>query len=198
MVLHDVTQGSPEWHVARLGKMTASHAHTIAVAGKGLSTYCRQIAGEIYRGHAFDNHTSEAMQIGREEEDFARKAYEWATGHEVQQVGFAEHEPFFGASPDGLIGLDGGVEFKRKTDKCHNDLLLGAVEFELEYIWQCHANMLVFDRDWWDLCSYNPGFKDRSLFILSIRRSKECDEKLLSGIEKGKQEIKEYLTRYKL
>lgn len=196
MILHDLAQGSPEWHAVRLGKMTASHAHTIAVAGKGLSTYCRQIAAEIYTGSAFDSYQSPAMLAGVEEEDLARSAYEMHTGVEVVQVGFAEFEPFFGASPDGLVGLDGGVEFKRKTAKCHNDLLLGAEDFEPGYVWQCHANMMVFDREWWDLCSFNPTFKDRSLFIKRIERSAECDAKLLAGIEAGKAEIQRYLSMY--
>jgi hypothetical protein len=196
MTIHDVQQGTPEWHALRLEKMTASHAHTIAVAGKGLSTYCRQIAAQIYTGMAFEGYTSEAMQRGIDEEDFARGAYELATGADVVQVGFAEFEPYFGASPDGLVGLDGGVEFKRKTSKCHNDLLLGVVDFEPEYIWQCHANMMVFDRDWWDLCSFNPTFKDRSLFTRRIYRDTACDAKLLAGIEAGKQEIKHYLSLY--
>jgi hypothetical protein len=196
MTLHDVTQGSPEWRAVRLGKMTASHAYTIAVAGRGLSTYCRQIAAEIYTGVEFEGYQSAAMLMGVDEEDFARKAYELTTDTEVVQVGFAEFEPFFGASPDGLIGLDGGIEIKRKTAKCHNDLLLGVVDFETEYIWQCHANMLVFDREWWDLVSYNPAFKARSLFIKRIERSAECDAKLLVGIEAGKQEIQHYLSMY--
>ncbi len=196
MTLHDVIQGTPEWHAVRLGKMTASHAYTISVAGKGLSTYCRQLAGEIYSGLPFEAYVSNNMQIGKDEEDLARSAYEMTTGEEVLQVGFAEFEPFFGASPDGLVGLDGGVEFKRKTSKCHNDLLLGAVDFEPEYVWQCHANMMTFDREWWDLCSFNPTFKDRSLFVKRIYRNATCDTKLLAGIEVGKNEIKHYLSIY--
>lgn len=196
MILHDIEQGSPEWYAVRLGKMTASNAYTISIADKGLSTYCRQIAGEIYRGIPFEGYMSGDMRVGKDEEDFTRSAYELMTGDEVVQVGFAEYEPFFGASPDGLVGLDGGVEFKRKIDKCHNDLLLGAEEFETKYVWQCHANMMVFDRDWWDLCSFNPTFKDRSLFIVRIHRDKACDAKILAGIEKGKAEIQKYLLKY--
>ncbi len=198
LTIYDIDQGSFEWHAARLGRMTASHADTIAASGKGLATYCRQIAGEIYRGAPFESYTSDAMQSGKNEESFARNAYEITTGAEVVQVGFATRDdiPDFGASPDGLVGLDGGVEFKRKTDKCHNDLLLGAENFESKYVWQCHANMLVFDREWWDLCSFNPEFKDRSLFVVRIFRDRTCDEKLLNGIEAGRQEIRRYLSIY--
>lgn len=196
MKLHNVKQGSDEWHSLRLGRMTASNAHTISVAGKGLETYCRMLAAEIYTGQREDEYKSPDMIRGNEEEDYARSCYEFQTGNQVIEVGFAEYSEYVGASPDGLVGLDGGIEIKRKTLKTHNDLLLGAVEFEEKYIWQCHMCMLIFDREWWDLMSYNPLFKERSLFIKRIHRSAECDTKLLSGFMKGEALINEFLKKY--
>lgn len=196
MTLYNVIQGTEEWHALRLGKMTASHAKTIAVNGKGLETYCREVAAERFTGVAFESYQSPAMMVGIEEEDDARTAYELTTGNDVMQVGFAEMDEFFGASPDGLVGLDGGIEIKRKTSKCHNDILLGIVDFEPEYVYQCHANMLVFDREWWDLVSYNPNFKGRSLFIKRIERDSKIDEQILKGIEAGKALIMDYLKQY--
>ncbi len=198
MIINYAPQGTPEWLEARIGKMTASHADTIATAGSGLSTYCRQIAGEIYSGMPFDSYMNDNMRVGKEDEEYARNAYELSTNSEVLQVGFAVRKdtPDFGASPDGLVNLDGGVEFKRKTAKCHNDLLLGAVKFESKYVWQCHANMYVFNRDWWDLVSFNPTFKDRSLYIIRIHRDLEYERKLLLGIAQGRQEIEKYLKLY--
>ena len=43
MEIHKMAQGTQEWLDIRKGKMTASHANTIAVAGKGLETYVYEI-----------------------------------------------------------------------------------------------------------------------------------------------------------
>ena len=194
-IIRDVEQGTPEWHEYRRTRMTASHAQEIATADKGLQTLCRKIAGQIYTGElapcAFKNQN---MITGNEEECFAREAYELTQGVDVEQIGIGLYSDYVGASPDGLIGDDGGCEFKRKTFEKHNDLLLGAEKFESKYVWQCHMNMLVFDRQWWDLVSYNPLFKDRSLYIQRIYRDPAKDALLLNGFKVGEELIKAYLN----
>lgn len=195
MFIVDCIQGTEEWHKVRLGKMTASHAQAIAAGDKGLETYCRQLAAEIFTGTRPESYKNEDMQRGNDDEQFARDSYSLVTGREVEQVGFMVFDKFehVGASPDGLIGGDGGLEIKRKTNLKHNDLLLGAEKFESKYIWQCKMNMLIRGAEWWDLVSFNPNFKGKSLFIQTITRSAEDDEKLLRGFEKGEQLIKHYL-----
>lgn len=193
MIIHDVEQGSPEWAQLRLGKMTASNALCIATGGKGLESYCRLLAAEIFTGCGAESYTNANMITGIEQEPFARMAYEMQTGHEVEQVGFIEYSEYVGASPDGLVGVNGGLEIKRKTFTKHNDLLLGADTFEEKYIWQCHMNMLVSGRLWWDLISYNPHFKGKSIYQQTFQTDPIRNEQLLAGFDKGEQLIKKNL-----
>lgn len=193
MQIVDIVQGSEDWFNLRLGKLTASHALAIENGGKGLDTLCRRLAAEIYTKSSVEKFTNDDMETGIEEEKYARMAYEMSSGHTVNEVGFVLYNHFCGCSPDGLVNEDGGIEIKRKTFIKHNDLLLGATAFESQYISQCHMNLLITDRSWWDLISYNPKFKSKSLFIKRIQRSKEKDDKLIQGIELGKKLIKKYL-----
>lgn len=195
MIIHHVIQGSPEWNKLRLGKMTASHAQCIATGGKGLETYCRLLAAEIFTGMTAENYTNQNMIIGLEEERYARIAYEMQTGHDVAEVGFVEFSEYVGASPDGLVGDRGGVEIKRKTFTKHNDLLLGAEMFEEKYVWQCYMNLLVTGRLWWDLVSYNPCFKGQCLFQVTFQRDPIREEQLLEGFDKGQRLIIQNLEK---
>lgn len=193
-IIRDIEQGTPEWHQYRIGRMTASHAQEIANCDKGLETLCSRLAGQIYTGTIASTFKNDDMIVGNEEEHFAREAYELYTGNDVEQVAFGIYSDFVGASPDGLIGDDGGLEIKRKTFDKHLALLLGREKFESKYIWQCRMNMLIFDRQWWDLISYNPLFKNKSIHIVRLHRETKYDELFLKGFEKGEKLIKEYLS----
>lgn len=196
MIIHDVEQGSEAWFALRLGKMTGSEAYPISVAGKGLETLCRKLAAERYTGNREETYMSFDMQRGKEEEPIIRSYYELLKGVEVTEVGFVEFNEYVGCSPDGLVGKDGGVEFKSRKYEVYNDLLLGERKNELGYIWQCKMNMLNTGREWWDLVNYNPLFKDKSMHITRYYRDKEDDKILLAGYDKGIELINEYLKRY--
>lgn len=191
-IIYNVQQGSEEWFALRRGKMTASHAQAIASAGKGLETYASEIAAELYTGKGKKIYKNAAMQNGNDTEHIVRVAYEMYTGYSVQQVGFVQYNEHVGCSPDGLVGTDGGVEIKSRDSDgdsyslTHLKLLLGEEDFESGYIWQCHMNMLELDRKWWDLISFDPSFKDKSLFVKRIYRDETKDSKLLNGFEVGK------------
>lgn len=90
-------------------------------------------------------------------EGFAREAYELETGNVVQQVGFITHPDFpsVGASPDGLIGTDGGLELKcPRSSAIHLERFLSGIP--AEYIPQIQGCMWVTGRKWWHFCSYDP------------------------------------------
>ena len=62
-------------------------------------------------------------------------------------------------------------------------------------MWQMQMNLLVAKRKWIDYVSYNPNFK-QSLVIFRIFPDKAKQDKLISGIEKGKARIREIKEKY--
>ena len=156
-------QGSPEWFAARCGVPSASNFdHIITSKGepsKQRQKYLYQLAGERITGKAEETYQNGAMQRGIEMEEEARKLYEFTSGEKVTQVGFCVTEnPAFGASPDGLIGKDGGIEIKCPQIATHVSYLLDG-GLPSDYFQQVQGSILVTGRKWWDFESYYPGMK---------------------------------------
>lgn len=111
-VIHNMEQGTEEWHRIRLAKLTASKANTIITptgkptTGEKLVDYIYQLKSEmIYGEHPLEvTIPNSAMQWGLDHEQEAREAYEQATGSDVLEVGFITGEnQVTGYSPDGLV-----------------------------------------------------------------------------------------------
>lgn len=192
MKVYNFEQKSEEWFAVRKGKMTASHSQAIGNNGKGLETYILEMMAEFYSsGGEKEIYTNSDMERGIELEEQARSIYELETGNKVEQVGFCEHNEFAGCSPDGLIGEDGGIEIKCQKDNTHFRMILnGEKEIDSKYVWQIQMNLLITDRKWWDYVSYNPNYQ-KSLIIFRIYADDEMQNKILAGIEKGAEKIKE-------
>lgn len=193
MQIINCQQGTQEWLQARLGKLTASDAHTIGVAGKGLETLCLKKVAEILTQKIEECYKSPAMLNGNETENQARNAYELETGNIVTKVGFCELDEFTGASPDGLVGDDGLVEIKCKTDVVYVKELLGE-PIDPEHVSQMQFQMWVTDRKWCDYAVYNPNFP-KSLIIKRVNRDEVAIAKIKAGVETGKAMIKNYLLK---
>lgn len=194
--MHYVEQQSEEWFALRLGKMTASEAQTISANGAGLKTYIYKvvvgkITGKSQNSFAGNRHT----ERGNELEPDARISYELVRGVSVETVGFIEESEYLGCSPDGLVEDNGGLEIKCPDDIKYFKLMIGEEKPDEAYIWQCHMSMLLTGRKWWDLLFYNPNFENRML-IFRIEPDLARREKLMIGIEKGKQLINELTQKY--
>ena len=191
-----VEQGTDEWHELRKWKLTASHATAIGANGKGLDTYCRSIVEEAVKLERSEIYTNTDMQRGNRLEPIARSAYELHTGSKVYEVGGITNNEFLNcwASPDGLVGADGGVEIKARNDSKHFGLLIGD-EKEIPFN-QIQMSLLISEREWWDFVSINTNF-DKPLFIKRIYPDLAYFEKLKSGIVKGNELIKKYYEQYK-
>lgn len=187
MEIINCQQGTPEWFEARKGLMTASNAQAIGNNGKGLETYVTTLMAEYYSDNGSENYTNGDMDRGNELEPIARSVYELQTNSVVTQVGFVRYSEVVGASPDGLVGKDGGLELKALNNLNHFKFLISG-EIDSKYLWQVQMNLLVTGRKWWDLASYNPHFKD-ALIIKRIEPDAKMHEKLLSGFEKGENLI---------
>lgn len=161
----DVEQRSGEWLAARVGMVTASRvADAIAMLKKGGESAARrsyryELAAEILTGRSIDHYVSPAMEYGIENEPLARTAYEILTGNDVKQIGLALHPTIArgAASPDGLIGGDGLVEFKVPSVITHLEYFEAGVvpeEYKPQMFWQMAC--CGPERKWNDFCSHCP------------------------------------------
>lgn len=200
-------QGSHEWLAERAGKWTGSKfVDVMAISertGKPLkarSDAVWQVVVERMTGQAIEGPGGFALAWGHEVEQFARDAYELETGNVVHQVGFIEHQefPFAGASPDGLIDDDGGLELKCPRDsRIHLDRFLSGVPSE--YIPQIQGCMWVTGRQWWHFASYDPRMPEsHRLLIIKVPRDDAVIAKIKEAVlaaEAEAQELHKQLLR---
>jgi putative phage-type endonuclease len=179
-----IVQGSEEWHQLRCGKATASRIADIMAQGQGKTraSYMRQLLAERLTGLPTVGFKSASMDRGNIAESGAREAYEYHTGLFVEQVAFVDHPriAMSGASPDGLVTSEGGVEIKCPDSTTHIDTLQGA-SIDGGYLKQMQWNMACTQRQWWDYVSFDARMKDPAmrLFIKRVRR----DDAMITAIE---------------
>lgn len=162
MRIHPAEQGSGEWLAARSTILTASNFGNLLTPAKleyskQASNHLKLIAAARLWSVYEDTVSTPAMERGLELEAEARAAYEMLTGATVEEVGLCIDDDLqAGASPDGLIGEDGGLEIKCPGLAQHLDNLL-AGEMPGKYKMQVQGCLLVTGRKWWDFMSYYPG-----------------------------------------
>lgn len=158
----DCVQGSEEWLRARLGIPTASCFSKVMAAAKDgnerktRDKYMRQLAGEILTEEPAETFKNEAMERGKDQEPLARSTYAFQTDAEVEQVGFLKDiSANTGASPDGLIGMVGMVEFKSMLA----DILIEVHQrktYPTTFEPQLQGNLWISKRDWIDIACFCP------------------------------------------
>ncbi len=182
----EIIQGTDEWKMLRLGKVTASRVKDIVATTKtGYSTsrdkYMTQLLLERLTNTVAESYTNDAMGWGVEQEPFARAAYEAAKSVMVDQVAFVNHPiiEMAGASPDGLVNDDGLVELKCPMSHTHLESLLGGLDdqYKVQVQWQ----MACTGRKWTDLCSFDPRFPAELQLV--IKRF-ERDDAYIATLEK--------------
>lgn len=139
MIHHSVTQGSQEWHELRSTIPTASNFERLLTPAKWDATkgesrrnfQLELLANRIFGLPAGEMVGVSALAHGREWEPIARAAYEFERGVTIEDGGFWTDDAMtYGASPDGLIGEDGLVEFKNpESPKVHLSALLDSLEY---------------------------------------------------------------------
>lgn len=195
MQILNFTQGSEEWHNARLGRFGGTDAQAIATAGKGLETLCYQKVGEILtKRPAKEPYTNGDMERGVELEPIARQAYELETGLKVTEVGYILKNEFVGVSPDGLVEDKGMLEIKSPSDAVFVKYLFDR-KIETKYLWQMQHQMLVAERDWVDFVVFNDGLN--KLDITRVNRDEAMIKKLEAGLKLGIEKIKDILGTVK-
>jgi putative phage-type endonuclease len=170
-------QGTPEWFAARVGKVTASRiadlcAKTKSGWGASRANYMADLLVERLTGMPAPSYENAAMIWGRECEPKARAAYEFFRDCDVKEIGFVDHPsiPMSGASPDGLVGIDGLVEIKCPNTATHIDTLLSGKVPE-KYVSQMRWQMACTQREWCDFVSFDPRMPAAmQLFVKRVER----------------------------
>jgi len=186
MIIHDVEQGSDAWHAARLGRATASEFSSVLAKGQGKTRekYLRRIVCEILTGKPVESSATGAwaknLERGHEQEEFALAAYEIKTGNTVEKVGFVQHDTLMaGCSPDGFVGVDGGVEIKSTIPTVQLETILQG-GYPSEHKAQIQGCLWLTGRAWWDFCSYSEDLPENlRLYVFRVER----DETYITALQ---------------
>lgn len=173
-------QRSPEWFSERAGRVTASciykvMARTKTGPGADRANYLAQLVTERLTGLPTEGFTNGAMLWGIETEAQARASYAMEVGEVPVEIGFVSHPsiPMSGASPDGLVGLDGLVEIKCPQTATHIATLRGA-PIDRKYVDQMQWQMACAARDWCDFASFDPRLPEpMQLHVRRVERDVE-------------------------
>jgi predicted phage-related endonuclease len=165
LVIYDHEQGSPEWHEARRGIITASVVgqlitpKTVKVASNDKTRgIAFQLIAERITEYVEPSFASFDMEEGHVNEPVARDIYSEHFAPAVE-VGFMVRDDWgfrIGYSPDGVVGDDGLVEIKSRRAKKHLATIL-ADEVPSENLAQCQTGLMVSGRKWLDYVSYCGG-----------------------------------------
>jgi predicted phage-related endonuclease len=190
--IFDCDQNSPEWLTARMGIPTASKFATVMAKGEGKtrSEYLRKLAGEILTEEPSESFSNVHTERGHDMEELARTEYAFMTGNEPVLVGFIRNGNK-GASPDSLLGTNGGLEIKTamphiQIDRLERDRL------PPEHKAQVQGNLWISEREYWDFVSYWP-----KLPMLTVRVYREEDyiKTMSDEIDRFNDELAELVER---
>lgn len=198
----DLKQGSPEWHEARLEKISGTRLGLAIGTPAVQETLLNELIAENLTGEAKENYTNLAMAKGIEAEEFAVNEYEETTGEITEKVGLCVSDEFewLVNSPDRLIKKDGKY-VKAVEVKCPNaDTLVKYIRnggIPKEYIGQVISYFLVNeDLEELDFVVYSPLIQTEQyrLIITNVKRADlkldEAREKLLKFYAKYEEELK--------
>lgn len=205
MKIIDFPQGSIEWKEARAGRVTASRivdvlSRALDKKSEGATrrNYKAQIIAEILTGRPQeDPYSNKAMDDGLELEPLARGTYEVMHGVDVDRVGLVVHptNDRAAASPDGLVGLEGLVQFKCPFPATHIDYRLdGGVptKYQPQMLWE----MACTGRKWCDFVSYCPSFDDHlQLFVIRFPRDEQRITEITAEVNVFLREVDEIIER---
>jgi len=202
---NDTVQRNDAWQAERLGIPTASMYHAIMTEPRtkadkeagNLSDTAFSYAVELLKQRLTGEVTginSTATEWGTEHEPEAVEAYAKATGNDVIECGFVKHPTLqTGASPDGLVGLEGGIEIKCPYNSTnHIKTFINGV-IPRQYYPQVQGQMWVIDLEWVDFISFDPRMPEHSqLKIIRVERDEDYIKRLEEKITHFLDKLNEY------
>ena len=184
-------QGTPEWHAARAGVITASKFRDALTTYKGSDKpqacsvdYAHAVAVERISGAPIgDGYLGWQMKRGQDEEPFGREDYEVDHGVLVQEAGVCLTDcGTFGYSTDGLVGDDGLIEIKSLVAPVKLVALWKTGDLS-EWMHQIQGGLWITGRKWCDFICWAPQLRavDKHLYVKRVYR----DEKFINAMELG-------------
>lgn len=195
-------QRTDGWRQERAGCLTASTFKDILALKRGGGPTAER--AKLMRVKAFERLAGipqhelggKALSWGRDLEDPANEAYMIETGGVIVASPFLVHPkyPFIGASPDGLVSTDGGVEMKCPHDEAvHIQTWLEGMP--TDHIAQVQGNLMVTGRQWWDFISYDPRMSAPwRLYVQRIPRDDAYINNLLTALLQFETELREMVN----
>lgn len=173
-----------------------------AIAGEPVGDYSEEAKNYAFRlaierisGEPLDEgFETFAMRRGKDLEPAARAEHEIQSGLIVQRAGFVLSDcSYFGCSADGLIGSDGGSEYKcfinpEKLRSFHVDNDASEV-FE-----QAQGCMWITGRQWWHIGLYCPALElvGKQLWWRRFER----DEAFIASMRSDLEQFRSLVDRY--
>ena len=164
----EMIQGSDAWHAARCGLLTASEMSLIvtptlkAASNEKERSHMYELLAQRITKYVEPAYVSDAMLRGSADEIDALNLYDEHYA-KIARVGFMTNDKWgftLGYSPDALIGDDGQVECKSRSQKWQMKTLVDYVpdsRIDPDFIIQVQTGLLVSGRKWCDLVSYCGG-----------------------------------------
>ncbi len=160
-----VVQGSEEWYALRCGILTASEMKHL-VSPKQLKSanndksrsHMYELLAQRITNYVEPKYISDDMLRGSDDEIYARDLYDKKYA-KTQSVGFVTNSNLgfvMGCSPDGLVGNEGLIEIKSRSQKYQIETIINN-EVPSDYIIQIQTALLVTERKWCDFISYCGG-----------------------------------------
>jgi len=194
-------QGTPEWHLMRLGKATTSEFPKILTppkakkdkeAGRLSATalgYLYDVTAEILLGNAVHRGVTEwqdafsqyrwesrATAWGHEMEPLAVAEYgKRFPGKEVERIGFIELEGLpIGSSTDGLVNHDGILEVKCPWNTKNHVEYCRQGYIPRQYVAQVQGELWVSGRQWCDFVTFDQRLcEGDDMGVIHVERDEE-------------------------
>lgn len=203
-IYRELIQGSESWAAARCGLPTASEMHllvtpTLKIASNDKErAHLYELLAQRITRYVEPQYVSDAMLRGQDDEIDALTLYAKTYG-EIDRVGFMTNDKWgftIGYSPDALVGDNGLVECKSRSQKWQIRTLTEFVPNESidpDFMIQCQTGLLVSERDWVDLVSYCGGLP---MATVRVFQDAKVQEAIINAVIAFENKLHDRLATY--
>lgn len=202
--------GTPhaDWLQLRCGRITGSRmcdvmAYSVQKARLGQelkvrADYRMELVSERLTGRTPNHFVTNEMKWGAQQEQFGRSVYEQTQDALVQPVCFAVHPAmdFSGASPDGLVDDDRGIEIKCLITANHLEIW-ESMQVPQAYYDQIQWNMACCERFKWDFVCYDSRLPEHlQLIVIPVEYDEKRIAELTAEVVKMHTETEAMIERF--